>query len=77
MYQKNIVIAYILWIIFGHFGLHRMYTGRIFTGIMMLLLGVIGWGTAWIFIGYIPLIFLWIWMFIDIFLIPGMCRNPR
>lgn len=77
MYQKNIVLAYIFWIFLGQFGIHRMYTGRIATGIMMLVLGVTGWATAWILIGYIPLGLLWFWMFIDIFLIPGMCRNPK
>lgn len=77
MYQKNIALAYVLWVFLGHFGIHRFYTGRVITGIMQLLLGVIGWGTAWILVGYIPLGFLWLWLFIDIFLIPGMCRNPR
>ncbi|MFD1851133.1 TM2 domain-containing protein [Oceanobacillus bengalensis] len=77
MPQKSYALAYILWLFLGQFGIHRFYTGRVGTGIMQLLLGVIGWATSWIFIGYIPLTFLWIWLFIDIFLIPSMCRNPR
>ena len=77
MHQKSIALAYILWLIFGQIGVHRFYTGRVATGIMQLLLGVTGWATQWILIGYIPLSILWLWMFIDIFLIPGMCRNPR
>jgi TM2 domain-containing membrane protein YozV len=77
MYRKNMAIAYILWLIFGHFGIHRFYTGRAGTGIMQLLLALIGGATTWIFVGYLPLIILWIWLFIDIFLIPGMCRNPK
>ena len=44
---------------------------------MQLLLAIFGWGTAWLLIGYIPLFFLYLWLFIDIFLIPGMCRNPK
>jgi len=77
MQQKSYAIAYILWFFLGQIGIHRFYTGRVGTGIMQLILGVSGWATSWILIGYIPLGFLWLWLFIDIFLIPGMCRNPR
>ncbi|MCM3739729.1 NINE protein [Oceanobacillus luteolus] len=77
MYQKNIALAYVLLVFLGTFGIHRFYTGRVATGIMQLLLGLIGWGTTWILIGYVPLGFLFLWLFIDIFLLPGMCRNPR
>ncbi|UOQ86779.1 TM2 domain-containing protein [Gracilibacillus salinarum] len=77
MRERNIALAYILWFFLGQIGIHRFYTGRIASGITQLLLGIIGWGTTWLFIGWIPLVFLWIWLFIDIFLIPGMCRRPR
>ncbi|WP_085991598.1 TM2 domain-containing protein [Oceanobacillus senegalensis] len=77
MSQKNIALAYVLWFFLGQIGIHRFYTGRISTGIMQLLLGIIGWSTSWILIGYIPLGLLWVWLFIDIFLIPGMCRSPK
>lgn len=76
-YQKNLALAYVLWFFLGQLGIHRFYTGRAGTGIVQLLLGISGWATTAILIGWIPLFFLWIWLFIDIFLIPGMCRNPK
>ncbi|MGP4038564.1 TM2 domain-containing protein [Gracilibacillus sp. D59] len=77
MKERSLVIAYLLWFFFGQIGVHRFYTGRTGSGIAQLLLGVVGWATTWILIGWIPLVVLWIWLFVDIFLIPAMCRNPR
>lgn len=77
MQQKSMALAYILWLFLGQAGIHRFYTGRAGTGIVQLLLALSGWATTWMFIGYIPLVILWCWLFVDIFLIPGMCRNPR
>ncbi|MFD1362731.1 TM2 domain-containing protein [Lentibacillus salinarum] len=74
---KNIALCYILWFFLGQLGIHRFYTGRVGSGITQLLLGLIGWATSWLLVGYLLLIPLWIWLFIDIFLIPGMCRHPR
>lgn len=77
VYQKNLALAYILWFFFGQLGIHRFYTGRAGSGILQLLLALFGWATTGIFIGWIPLLFLWFWLFIDIFLIPSMCRHPK
>src|SRR5699024_12611722 len=77
MQQRSIALAYVLWFFLGQIGIHRFYTGRVGTGIMQLLLGIIGWATTWLLIGYIPLGILWSWLFIDIFLIPGMCLNTK
>ncbi|MFC2949770.1 TM2 domain-containing protein [Virgibacillus sediminis] len=77
MYKKSLAIAYILWFFLGQIGVHRFYTGRAGTGIIQLLLGISGWATTAILIGWIPLAILWVWLVIDIFLIPGMCRDPK
>lgn len=74
---KSLVIAYLLWFFFGQLGIHRFYTGRVGTGIAQLILGIAGWATTWIGIGWVLLAILWLWLFIDIFLIPGMCRQSR
>ena len=75
--EKSMAIAYVLWFFLGMLGIHRFYLGRAGTGIVQLLLGIIGWATAMLLIGFIFLIPLWIWLIIDIFLIPGMVRKAN
>lgn len=74
---KDIVIAYVLWFFLGSIGIHRFYTGRVGSGIAMMLLNVVGWITVWFVVGFVFFFVLGIWLFIDIFLIPGMCREPK
>lgn len=72
--EKSMGLAYVLLIFLGMLGIHRFYLGRIGTGVTQLLLCLVGWTTAWILIGFIPLGILWIWLFIDLFLTAGMVR---
>lgn len=61
MNRKSLVTAYLLWTVglFGLLGLHRLYLGRIGSGILwMLSLGVFGVGA-----------------FVDLFLLPEMVRS--
>jgi hypothetical protein len=61
--HPNPAIAYLLWLL-GFVlvcGIHRFYTGRWITGLIWILTGGV----------------LWIGQFIDLFLIPGHCRNPK
>lgn len=75
--QRNIVIAYVLWFFLGQLGIHRFYCGKTASGIFQVILAVIGWATVAIFIGYLFLFILGFWLFIDIFLIPSMCKHPN
>jgi len=72
--EKSMGLAYILLIFLGMLGIHRFYLGRIGTGVTQLLLCLVGWTTAWILIGFVPLGILWIWLFVDLFLTAGMVR---
>ena len=61
----------------GQFGAHRFYTGKIGTAVVMLVLGVLGWATIWIFgLGLVFLIPVGIWALIDfIFAVSGNMRD--
>ncbi|WP_281018132.1 MULTISPECIES: TM2 domain-containing protein [unclassified Minwuia] len=76
-YQANArstLLAYLLWFFLGWLGVHRFYLGRVFSGIIMLLLWGAGTGLAVVFIGYLLLIPWAIWWCLDALLIPGMVR---
>lgn len=74
---KNIVLAYILLIFLGSLGIHRFYLGRTGTAIAQLILSIVGWVTAIIIIGFIPLAIVGIWLIIDLFLVPGIIRSEN
>lgn len=67
---KSAVIAYVLWFFLGQLGIHKFYLAQPIQGIFYLLLGLTGWATVGILIGWIFLIPLWILLFIDLFVIP-------
>jgi TM2 domain-containing membrane protein YozV len=70
--KKSTFVAYLLWFFLGGFGAHRFYLGKTKGAVAQLLLLIIGWVTAVIFIGFALLIALGIWLIVDAFLIPGM-----
>ena len=72
--EKSMGVAYALLILFGQLGLHRFYLNRVGSGITQLLLGIIGWGTSFLLIGFVLLVPLWIWLTVDLFLTAGMVR---
>jgi len=75
---KSMVLAYILLIFLGSLGIHRFYLNQKGTAITMLVLFLVGWATSWIFfIGYLFLIPLWIWVFVDLFLVPGIVNKEN
>jgi len=60
---KNLVVAYLFWFFLGAFSAHRFYLGRPGTAILQIL-------SYFILIGFI-------WLFVDLFLIPGMVRKKN
>lgn len=60
--EKNLVLAYALWFFLGMFGAHRFYLGKIKTGLVYLIVMLLGWALLGI-----PYILLGIWWLIDIY----------
>jgi TM2 domain-containing membrane protein YozV len=69
------VLVYVAWFFLGMFGVHRFVTGRVGSGMAMLVLNGLGWLTFWFGLGFLIWAVLGIWWLIDAFLIPGMVRN--
>lgn len=60
----------------GEFGAHRFYVGKTGTAVVMLLLGIAGVATSWIFVGIPILIAVGIWAFVDfIIAVVGSMRD--
>jgi len=75
--KKSIVVAYLLWLIFGGAGGHRFYAGKIGSAIAQLLLLIFGVILTFVLVGYVILSGLYIWVLIDAFLIPGWIRKQN
>ncbi|HXC75087.1 MAG TPA: TM2 domain-containing protein [Sphingomicrobium sp.] len=70
--RKSTGVAYLLWFFLGGFGAHRFYLGQTGTAVTQLLLLLLGWIPM--FVGWIAL---GIWLFVDLFLIPGIAREQN
>ena len=72
--NKSLVIAYLLWFLFGGLGMHRFYMGRINSGLAQLGLTVLCLPALFIslFLGGAMLICLSAWLLLDAVLIPFM-----
>ncbi|MBI4330904.1 MAG: TM2 domain-containing protein [Chloroflexi bacterium] len=72
-------LAFVLLSFFlGGFGVHRFYAGTIGTGVIMLIMGIVGAATAWIMVGLFQLIPVGMWALIDfVFGIAGRFRDGK
>ena len=72
---RSVALAYVLWFFLGSLGIHRMYCGRIGSGVAMLALTVIGGVTFPVMIGHVLLFIVGIWWLLDLFLTAGMAQH--
>lgn len=73
--KKSIPIAYVLWFFLGIFGAHRLYAGKIGSGIGMFILWAFGTVTLIIYIGALFIFAYSVWWIIDAFLLHGIINN--
>jgi len=69
------IVVYLVWFFLGNLGVHRLVTGRVGSGMLMLLLHGFGWLTFWFGLGFLIWGFVGLWWLIDAFLIPGWLRH--
>lgn len=74
---KNTLLAYVLWLLLGGFGIHRFYLRRFGSGTLMLILTVVGYATTGFLIGFAMLIAVGLWWLLDALLIPGLVRQAN
>ncbi len=67
--QKERLVALLLCFILGTVGAHRFYAGRIFSGICMLILTVLGFLTAVFAFGFALIGITTLWSLIDLVII--------
>lgn len=67
--QQSMVLAIVLAFFLGTIGVHRLYLGHTSTGIIMLVLGLVGYATWCFYIGMVILLGVGIWAIVDIILI--------
>lgn len=67
--NRSVVLAYILWFFLGALGVHRMYLNKTASGFVMAALTIVGWLTAAILIGLVPLLIVFVWWIYDAFMI--------
>jgi len=76
--KSRLATTLLAWFL-GGFGAHRFYLGKIGTAVVMLILGIVGWSTIWIWgLGLIFLAAVGIWSFIDfIFAVVGNMKDKE
>ena len=63
--SKSKILAGILGILFGCYGVHNFYLGYTGKAVAQLVLTIIGMLTSWLFIGIVPIFAVWIWSLIE------------
>ncbi len=67
--SKSKTTAAILAFLLGQLGIHRFYVGKVGTGIVQLLLAIVGYATIVVGVGVFALWALGIWILIDFIMI--------
>jgi TM2 domain-containing membrane protein YozV len=73
--KSRLAATLLAWFL-GIFGAHRFYVGETGTAIVMLVLGIAGFTTLWLFVGTVFLVAVGIWAFVDfMFAVTGHMKD--
>ena len=73
--KNSVVVAYLLLILLGSFGVHRFYAGATKSGAIMLGLFVLSRILLFAFVRAFGFLILGIWWFVDLFLLHGLISS--
>lgn len=73
--KKSLLIAYLLWWFLGSLGVHRMYAGRMASGVAMLVVFVVSLALTIVAVGFVGLLVIGAWWLVDAILLPGMIES--
>ncbi len=73
--KKSTAVAYLLLIFIGAFGAHRFYLNQTGTAIALLLITLSSLLLMLVLIGFFTIWISWLWVLVDLFLVPGLVRN--
>ncbi|MBL6456823.1 TM2 domain-containing protein [Belnapia sp. T6] len=73
--RKSVGLAYLLWALFGMFGLHRLYLGRNLSAAGMAAITVLSVPLIWSGLGLLGFVTTSTWALADAILIPGMAKE--
>jgi len=74
---RSVALAYVLWFFLGYLGIHRMYCGRVASGVVMLICTLVGTLAFPTGLGHLLWFCVGIWWLIDLFLTAGMAGYRR
>jgi TM2 domain-containing membrane protein YozV len=75
--RKSVGIAYGLLVVFGLFGLHRLYLGRNLSGAGMAAITLLSIPLIWSGLGLLGFVTTGTWALADALLIPSMARETN
>ena len=80
--SARFIATFFLWLLFGTFGMHRIFLGHTASGVIMLALSIVAFGLSWVaalsliapylIVAILPALVLAIWWLIDLFM---MCAG--
>jgi TM2 domain-containing membrane protein YozV len=76
-HRKSVGLAYLLWAMFGLFGVHRLYLGHGLSAAGMAAITLVSVPLIWSGLGLLGFVATGTWALADALLIPGMAKETN